>query len=202
MEWRLRPFPPSPSLHAVDASWHQRQCVERIGLAATGLLAFEAYAGAVEFVTGDYLINYSVRTATLAYGFEHGEAVGVRATGTFIHADEYAVLGAALALLLLRYWQKRSRAQLALLCAALGFGVCALSGLRGVLLPYAVIAVWIYIGPGPHHTRRAFGWSAAIAVSGLIANALLHITSNEALNGRLRDSDNIYARIASFESSL
>ena len=167
----------------------------------TAVLGIEAIIGAIEFRSGAYFLTLSGRDDVLAYGFAGSQAVGARATGTFVHPEEYAVFGAALSLFLVAYFMRRGWAVAAYGVATLGVVIGTASGLRGILLPFAILTVWVIAGQGRH---RIFRRATLCAVASLAAYLMFRAAGSlaeGAISDRFTESDNIYTRIASFESA-
>lgn len=177
----------------------QSDTIGRIGFA---VLAFEVFAGVNEFLSGTYFFTYPETKYVLSYSVVENQPVGVRATGTFAHPEEYALVCGLLGLWLFRYWRNRGRPVLAFSSATLGLAGCVLSGLRGVLIPLVLIMLWSHVHRGRHFARRFITTTMLVAGGAIFIDSTLHPFTNPVVQDRLSNGDNIYARVAAYKSAF
>jgi O-antigen ligase len=173
-----------------------------VAWAASFVLVFEVCVGLKEFLTNQYFFTFADEKYVLVYGSEGSLGVGVRATGTFMHPEEYALICGLLGLYLMLYWRERQRPLLVAVTSSLALVACGLSGLRGSLLPLVFLMIGVYLKRGPKFAGRFVTISAVTSVFMVVLNAIFHPLSNSVIQDRLSNSDNIYGRIAAYKSAI
>jgi hypothetical protein len=166
------------------------------------VLIVEVAAGLFEIITQRTL--FSIATAsgasTVVTAYDGTVVVGVRAQGSFLVQDTYgatcALLGLATGYLFRRFGARRV-GNVGLL---LGAAACAISGMRGLLLPYLVVVAILLLRGTAHPVRRLVVY-VGVSVAAFLAIVAL---ANESpwIADRFRNGDDVFLRFASYLTAV
>lgn len=170
--------------------------------AATGSLVVQVIFGIYEYITHKGVATLSaVEGPKISFGLTT-RILGVRADGSFLRSEDYALFCGAVAFLLMAYWLGRSRWKLAAVISVLGGAGCFASGLRGIFFPYVLICAAMFLRSSGRVWTRLFVAIAAIFVASVFVFPRIDFNSYAVYSERLKNTESIYVRVASYKTAL
>ncbi|MCA1703817.1 MAG: O-antigen ligase family protein, partial [Actinobacteria bacterium] len=169
---------------------------------ATASLAVQVALGLYEYITHKGVATLSVvEGPKVSFGLT-SQILGVRADGSFLRTEDYAFFCAAIALLLIGYWLNRSRWKLACVMFGLGAVGSFVSGLRGILIPFILIAGGMFLRASGRLWKNLFVGTTVAFVAAVLLVPSIDFNSYGVYRERLRNTETIYIRVASYATAL